>query len=175
MRPERIQLFKDVSAMLSGADFVYVITYKGLTVEKFRQFRGDLSKNGAVCKVLKNTIVRKVLAEQGVEALAGNVKVFKGDTAVVFGNGDAGAVAKVIAKFSEANEIVTAKSGLVDGDVLSPADIKIIAELPAKEVLQAQLLGVLNAPAQNFVSVLHQACAGIVNVLNAQKNKLEGN
>lgn len=175
MRPERIQLYRDVSEMLSGADFVYIITYKGLTVEKFRQFRGELTKLDANCKVLKNTIIRKVFAEKGVEALANNLSVFKGDTAVIFGNGDASAVAKAIAKFSEANEIVSAKSGYVDGSVLGVADVKMIADLPSKEALQAQLLGVLNAPAQNFVSVLHQACAGIVNVLNAQKNKLEGN
>lgn len=161
--------------MLGAADFVYIISYKGLTVKKFREFRGELQKNQASCKVLKNTLIRKVFASKGIDALANNMAVFKNDTAVVFGNGDAGAVAKVIDKFAEANTVVTAKSGYLDGAVLSVADVKMIAELPPKEVLQAQLLGVLNAPAQNFVSVLHQAAAGIVNVLNAYKNKLEDN
>lgn len=175
MRPERIQMLNDISGMINNADFVYIITYKGLSVEKFRQFRKELGGVEATCKVMKNTIVRKVFADKGIDAIANDSAILKLDTAVVFGNGDAGAVAKVIDKFASANDMVKAKSGIMDGAVLSAADVKAIADLPSKEALQSQLLGVLNAPAQNFVSVLYQATSGVVNVLNAYKNKLEDN
>lgn len=172
MRQERIQLLSDVKDMLADVDYAYFISYKGLTVEQFRKLRGELRTQKAECKVLKNTLIRKAFEEKGFadNAVIANLKT---DTAVVFGCGDSSAVAKIITKFGETNDKVQTKDGFMDGAIISNADIKVIAELPSKEVLQSQLLGVLNAPAQNFVSVLHQSVAGIVNVLNAQKNKLE--
>jgi large subunit ribosomal protein L10 len=63
----------------------------------------------------------------------------------------------------------------MDGAILSEAQVGALADLPAKPVLQAMLLGVLQAPARNFVTVLNAKVSTIVNVVNAYKNKLEEN
>ena len=96
-----------------------------------------------------------------------------GDVAMVFGKGDPGAVAKVLVEFSKGNEVVQAKGGMFESAMLTPAEIADIAALPSKDILQAQLLGVLQAPARNLVSILNNKAASILNVLNAYKDKLE--
>lgn len=157
--------------MLSASDYVYFVSYKGITVKKFTQFRIELAKQSADCTILKNKLILKAAELSNFGKLAS----FKldGDTAMISGRGDAGAVAKIIKDFNKTNGEVAPKGGMIEGEVLSIADVDAIAALPSKEVMQAMLLGVLQAPARNFVSLLNNAVAGVVNVVNNYKEKLE--
>ena len=94
-------------------------------------------------------------------------------TAIVYGSGDCSAVAKIINEFGKKNEAVKAKGGYLDSKVLRSADVAALADLPAKPVLQAMLLGVMQAPARNLVTVLNAKVATIVNVINAYKDKVQ--
>lgn len=172
MRPERIQIANDVAAVLTGSDFLYFVSYKGLKVKEVTAFRTQLEKAGAECRIMKNTIVKKAAELNGMTALA-SIDL-KGDTAVVFGKGDAGAVAKVIDEYSKSTKgVLTAKSGYFDGALLSDQDVKDIAGLPSKDALRAQVLGLLVAVPTGLVRVLNAKAASIINVINAYKNKLE--
>ncbi len=153
MRPERIQLLSDVNSMFADVDYAYFISYKGLNVVKFREFRAELAKSEATCKVLKNTIIRKAFEAKGFTD-SQEIASLKTDTAVVFGKGEGSAIAKVIKKFGEANTMVQAKCGLMEGAIVDAAYVNLIADLPSKDALRAQFLGVINAPVQNFVNVL---------------------
>jgi large subunit ribosomal protein L10 len=165
-------LAEDVAKLLVGAKFAYFVTYKGLNSKDMNAFRASLSKSGAECHVLKNRVVRKVAALQNLTALA-NYKLV-GDTAVVVGQGDAGQVAKVIDEFAKNTKGVLApKAGYIEGAMLSDKDVVDIAGLPSKDVLRAQLLGLLVAAPTNLVSVLNAKVSSIVNVINAYKGKLE--
>ena len=172
MRQEKIQIGNDIAAMLTSSDFVYFVSYKGLSTAEMNNFRDKLYAAGANCHVLKNRVVRKVAELNGLEALA-NTKIV-GDTAVVVGNGDASAVAKVITEFTASTkEVLAPKCGYFEGAMLSAADIKAIADLPSKDALRAQLLGLLNAVPTGLVRVLSAKAGSIINVINAYKNKLE--
>jgi len=171
MRAEKTQLVNDIGRMLKNSDFVFFVNYKGLAVKDFTAFRDELSKCNAQCHVLKNSLVKKAAEISGMGALASHE--LADDTAFVFGKEDAGAVAKVIDEFSKKNEKMAAKSGFMEGGILSRNEVKAIAALPTKEVLQSILLGVLQAPTRNFVTVLNAKVCSIVNVINAYKNKLE--
>lgn len=172
MRQEKIQIGNDIAAMLTSSDFVYFISYKGLSTAEMNDFRDKLYAAGANCHVLKNRVVRKVAELNGLEALA-NTKI-TGDTAVVVGNGDASAVAKVITEFTASTkEVLAPKCGYFEGAMLSAAEIKAIADLPSKDALRAQLLGLLNAVPTGLVRVLSAKAGSIINVINAYKNKLE--
>ena len=172
MRQEKIQLGNDIAALLTSSDFVYFISYKGLSTAEMNNFRDKLYAAGANCHVLKNRVVRKVAELNGLEALA-NTKI-TGDTAVVVGNGDASAVAKVITEFTASTkEVLAPKCGYFEGAMLSAAEIKAIADLPSKDALRAQLLGLLNAVPTGLVRVLSAKAGSIINVINAYKNKLE--
>ena len=172
MRQEKIQIGNDIAAMLTSSDFVYFVSYKGLSTAEMNKFRDKLYAAGANCHVLKNRVVRKVAELNGLDALA-NSKI-TGDTAVVIGNGDASAVAKVITEFTASTkEVLAPKCGYFEGAMLSAAEIKAIADLPSKDALRAQLLGLLNAVPTGLVRVLSAKAGSIINVINAYKNKLE--
>ena len=102
MRQERIQLGQDVAALLTGSDYLFFVTYKGLKVKDVDSFKKQLAPLGAECHVLKNRFITKMAELNGLTALA----EFKltGDTAMISGKGDAGPVAKAIrAAISTAN------------------------------------------------------------------------
>ncbi len=165
MRQERIQLGQDVAALL---------TYKGLKVKDVDSFKKQLAPLGAECHVLKNRFINKMAELNGMDALAG----FKltGDTAMISGKGDAGPVAKAIKAFStETKGVLSAKGGYFDGEILNSEQVIAIADLPGKDALRAQLLGLLVAVPTGLVRVLNAKASSIVNVINAYKNKLEEN
>lgn len=171
MRTEKVQLVNDIGGMLNESKYVFLITYKGISVKDFSSFRSELASLDSECHVLKNRLIKKAAEIHGPKGIA--EMDLKGDSAVIIGQGDPGAVAKAIDKFSSSNNVVSAKGGFLDGEVLAEQDVKAIADLPSKEVLYAMLLGVIQAPARNLVSVLNNSASSIVNVLNAYKNKLE--
>jgi len=172
MRSERIQIGNDIAALLTNSDYLYFVSYKGLKVSDLSAFRAKLAEVGAECHVLKNRVVCKIAGLNGMDALA-NYKLV-GDTAMVSGRGDAGAVAKVIDNFSKDTKgVLSAKCGYYEGSMLSDKDVVAIAGLPSKDTLRAQLLGLLVAVPTGLVSVLNAKVSSIVNVINAYKNKLE--
>ena len=171
MRTEKIQLVNDIGAILENSDYVFFISYKGLNVKDFAELRGDFADVNADCHVLKNRLIRKAAEQSGLDDL---LKIeLTGDTAVISGKGDASRVAKVIATFGKKCDAVAPKSGYLDGVVLSGSDVKQIAALPPREILLSQLLGVLEAPSRNLVSIMHTKATEILNILNAYKNSKE--
>lgn len=169
MRLEKKQLINDIGAILEKSDFVYMTSYKGLKVKDFEQLRIQLEKSNAGCHVLKNTMIRKAAELKGISELAA-VKL-AGDTALISGNGDAGAVAKILSNYFKKFNFLGFKAGYLDGKVLNPTDMEEISQLPSKEILYAQLLGLLQAPARNLVSVLNAKLASPVYLLSAIKEK----
>ena len=174
MRQERIQLGQDVAALLTGSDYLFFVTYKGLKVKDVDSFKKQLAPLGAECHVLKNRFITKMAELNGLTPLA-EYKL-TGDTAMISGKGDAGPVAKAIKAFSsETKGVLSAKGGYFDGSVLTSQQVIEIADLPGKDALRAQLLGLLVAVPTGLVRVLNAKASSIVNVINAYKNKLEEN
>ena len=170
MRIEKQFLVSSIVDAVKNSDFVYFISYAGLTVKSFSELRNQLAAQGAFCQVQKNTLIKKAADQLELELEAIDLTA---STAMVFGKGDCSAVAKLLVEFGKKQEQVKAKGGYMDGAVLSAAEVGALADLPAKPVLQAMLLGVLQAPARNLVTVLNAKAASIVNVVNAYKDKLE--
>ena len=171
MRSEKTHLVNYIGGLLKDSDFVYFVSYKGLNVAEFSDFRNLLADNNAECHVLKNRMVKK--AAELFELTALSEVELKNSTALICGSGDPGSIAKIITDFGDKNKAVAPKGGYFEGAALSINDVNEIASLPPKEVLQSQLLGVLQAPARDFVCLLNAKAATILNVLNAYKDKLE--
>jgi len=168
MRSEKLHLANYIGGLLKDSDYVYFISYKGLTVKAMTALRDKLAACTAECHVLKNTMIKKAAEQADIAAVA--EMDLKDSTALVSGKGDAGAVAKVLVEFGKDFEAVAPKGGYFEGALLSVEDVKGIAKLPSKPVLQAMLLGVLQAPSRNLVTLLQAKAATIVNVLNAYKD-----
>lgn len=171
MRIERLQLGEYVTDLFKGSNYVFIITYKGLTVAKTGDLRRKLTPLGSRLHVLKNSYIKLGLANNQV-AVPANVE-FAGDSAVVCGRGDAAAVAKALRDFKKDSEFVTIKGGVLDGHYLAPAQALAIADLPPKEVLYAEIVGSIQAPAARLVRLLEGHIGSIPRLLQAYVAKKE--
>jgi large subunit ribosomal protein L10 len=172
MRAERIQLVNDIGQMLADTNYIYFVSYKGLTVKDLTAFRNELSAHASECHVLKNRLIRKAAEIHGVPVVAG--LDLRGDSAMIVGKGDPSAVAKVIDSFASSHDKMSPKAGYLEGQALGRDDVVAIAKMPPREVLLAQLLGILQSPARNLVGVLNAKATSIVNVVSAYLRKREG-
>ena len=168
MRPEKTAISDEIKSRLTGAHFAILLDFTGLTVQDFSELRGRLQKADARAMVVKNTFLRLVLKGLDLPDLNG---ALKGPTAVVFGSKDLAAAAGAIKGFIKEFKKPRIKAGILDRAVLCTAEIEAIADLPPREVLQAQLLGVLMAPASGLVRLLNTPAARLVNVLERKSEK----
>ncbi len=173
MRTEKLHIVNYIGSLLKDSAFVYFVSFQGLKVKEIDELRGKLNDVGAKCHVIKNALIHKAAELSGIDALV-DLKLVEG-TAMICGDGDASQVAKCLSEFGKTHEVMAAKSGLMDGALLSVADVAAIADLPSKDQLRAQLLATMLAPATNLAGLLNAKAATILNVLNAYKEKLESN
>jgi large subunit ribosomal protein L10 len=168
MRPEKTTIVEDLSARLNASPFLIVTEYTGMNVLEFAELRNRLAGAGAQCKVVKNTFLRKAAVEVGFPDFG---EILAGQNAIVTGESDVCAAAKVLKTFSTEFQRPSVKVGVLDRAILSKEQIQALADLPAKPVLQAQLLGVLKSPLQKLVSVLNEPGASLARLLKAKVEK----
>ncbi len=172
MRAEKKQMVQEIAERLKGASAV-MIAYQGVTANVLNAFRAKVAGadiKGA-CHVVPNTLLKKAAAELGYTGLA--EAELTGDTALVSGP-DPVALVKAIKDFAkETKDKVSIKMAYVDGSLLNQADAIALGDLPPKEAIQGQILGLLQAPAGGIVRALNAKIASIVYVLNAVKAKKE--
>jgi large subunit ribosomal protein L10 len=168
MRPEKTTIVEDLSARLNASPFLIVTEYTGMNVLEFAELRNRLAGAGAQCRVVKNTFLRKAAVEVGFPDLGGSLS---GQNAIVTGETDVCAAAKVLKTFSTEFQRPSVKVGVLDRAILSKEQIQALADLPTKPVLQSQLLGVLKSPLQKLVSVLNEPGASLARLLKAKVEK----
>ncbi len=171
MRVEKTVLATHISQLVEDSSFLYFISYKGLTVAEFAELRGKLAGVGAKCQVLKNSLIRIGLEKNNIEIPSHFDNT--GDTAVVIGDGDPCPVGKQVKEFGKKVEFVSLKGVLLNGVVLTKADTMMLADLPSKDALRSQMIGVLQAPMSNLVRLMNAKLASIVYLLQAYKDKKE--
>ena len=167
MHPAKATIVEDLQKKLNASPFLFVADYTGLKVSQFAELRNRLHATGARCHVVKNTFLRKAAKEAGLPELA----ELKGQTAIIVGDKDVAAAAKVLKNFTAEFKKPEVKTGVVDKIVVSTEQIAAIADLPSREVLLATLLGVLNAPASKLVRVLNEPASSLARLLKAKAEK----
>jgi large subunit ribosomal protein L10 len=168
MRPEKANIVSDLSEKLNRSPFLLVTDYQRMKVDQFGELRTRLAPTGAEVHVVKNSFLKRAMAANGLPDLA---EQLSGQTAVVTGNKDVAPVAKVLKTFTAEFKIAAVKIGLVDKNVLSTAEVESLADLPSREVLLAQFLGVLSAPATKLVRILNEPASSLARLLNAKARK----
>ena len=169
MKAEKTLLIENLLSRVNSSPYMFVVDYTGLTVDKFSELRKRLAAAGAEIHVFKNTLVKKAAEKAGYPGDIGVHLV--GQTAVVSGGQDVCAAAKVMKNFAAEFEKPALKAGILDGKLLDSAGIKVLADLPTKEVLQSKLLGVLNAPAYQLARLLNEPASALARVLKAKAEK----
>lgn len=170
MKEEKSIMIDHLLQKVNASPFLFVVDYGGLTVDKFEELRKRLRGAGAELHVYKNTLVKK--AAERAQFPAELSTALTGQTAVVTGQKDVCAAAKVMKTFTSEFERPKMKAGVLDGKYLSADGIKVLADLPAREVLLAQLLGVLQAPASQLVRLLNEPAASLARVIQAKGAKV---
>jgi large subunit ribosomal protein L10 len=140
-----------VRERLDAADAAVLTEYRGLTVAALAELRRELAAAGGDYKIYKNTLVRLAVAE-GPQAPMHDL--LTGPTAIAFVEGDLSAVAKALRDFARSNPSLIVKGGMVGTGVLSASEINVLAELPSRDVLLAQLAGTLAAPLRQLAGLV---------------------
>lgn len=168
MQPEKKFLVTEVGAYLDKSDYMFLADFTRVTVADTEDLRRVLADLGAEFHVVKNSIL-KIAADE--RQMAVNESVFKGPTAVIVGGNNAPAVAKALEKFFKDKNKLEIKGGVLQKGALSVQDVSALAKLPPADVLRAQLLGLLNQPATQFVRIIQAVPQGLLNVLQAKADK----
>ena len=149
-RNEKAAVVTDVAAQVARSQTLALAEYRGLTVEHLNKLRRDARDKGVYLHVLKNTLARRAVAgtpfEVAAESMVGPL---------IYGfSEDAVAAAKVIADFAKGNDKLIVKAGAYAGKALNAEGVKALASIPSKEVLLAQLAGLLKSPISRTARVL---------------------
>ena len=149
-RNEKQTVVADVAAQVARSQTLTLAEYRGLTVEHLNVLRKQARDKGVYLHVLKNTLARRAVAgtpfEVASDAMVGPL---------IYGfSEDAVAAAKVMADFAKGNDKLVVKAGAYAGKVLDPKGVASLASIPSKEVLLAQLLGLMQSPISRIARVL---------------------
>ncbi len=149
-RNEKAAVVADVGRQVARSQTLALAEYRGLTVAHLDTLRRQARDKGVYLQVLKNTLARRAVAgtpfEVAQEAMVGPL---------IYGfSEDAVAAAKVVADFAKSNDKLVIKGGAFDGKALNADGIKALAAVPPKEVLLAQLLGLMQSPISRLARVL---------------------
>ncbi len=169
-REKKGELVSEYTEKLRRSQAVIVAEYRGLTTKQLQDLRRELRSSGSEIVVAKNTLMSRALAEVGMPAPEA---LFKGPTAFTFCYTDVTAPAKSLNKVARDSKVLTVKGGLLGNAVLDQSGIDQLAELPSREQLLSQVVGVLQAPISGLVNVLAGTLRGLVNVLNARMDQME--
>ena len=149
-KSEKAAVVTDVSAQAARSQTLALAEYRGLTVESLNKLRVDARSKGVYLHVLKNTLARRAVAGTPFECVA---QAMSGPLIYGFSE-DAVAAAKVIADFAKGNYKLIVKGGAYAGKVLDANGVKALAAIPSKEVLLAQLLGLMQSPISRLARVV---------------------
>jgi large subunit ribosomal protein L10 len=168
MRTEKQLLTNEYLARLNASPFFIVVNYQGLKVGPLTELRKRLNQAGAELHVVKNSVFRLAAREAGLPDLGNSLL---GQLAVVTGQRDISAAAKVVKIFRAEFDRPKFKFGYLNNQRLEEAELMTLADLPSLIVLRGKLLGLLNAPATRLVTLLNTPASQLARVLQARADK----
>jgi large subunit ribosomal protein L10 len=153
---------------LGGATAAVLTEYRGLTVQQLSELRKQLKAASAEYRVVKNRLARVAIEGSALAALRPHLT---GPIGIVIARKDPAAVAKALQGFAKTNPALQVRVGLVDGQLLDPPGLKAVAELPSREALRAQVVGTIQGPLAQLVSLLQAPQRELAYIL-AERGKL---
>ena len=155
---------------LKESQGVILADYRGLSVSQMDEVRAALRPIGGTTRVVKNRLLALAFEEAGLSVPQ---EWLNGPTAVGFCYDEVPPVAKALTDVAKEHAVLRIKGGLLGTSVISAEQVQTIANLPAREVLLAQVLGTINAPAGQLAGLVANAVRQVLNVVQAYVDKLE--
>lgn len=166
-RADKVAEVAELKEVLSSST-VILTDYQGLDVKGVNSVRKKLRESATGYRVVKNSLFELAAVGLPVEKLAEGLV---GPTAVAYTSEDPVAAAKALQDFLKGTHPIKVKAGMVDGHLLSEAQVAELAKMPAKEMLYAMLVGGLQSPITGLVSTLNQLTAQLVFTLQGVADK----
>src|SRR3954454_12756885 len=183
-RDQKAAAIAEIAQNIQESDAVFAVDYRGISVPqaaelraklraadtRFRVVKNTLTERAADTRfrVVKNTRTERAADQAGADALK---PLLEGPTAFAFVRGDAAAAAKAIADYARTTDLLPFKGGVMDGNALSPDEIRAISRLPSRDVLYGQLVGVIAHPISGLARMLNQLIGGLAIALGQIQEK----
>lgn len=172
-RQAKKQQIQQLKEGFSQSKASFVVNCIGLNVGQMTKLRKELKQSQGSLQVIKNSLSLIAIEDQPANLKKNYSEFMEGPNAFVMAFEDPVQVAKVIQDLSEDNDIFKIKGGFLDGKVLKSEEIKTLAQLPPKKVLQAQFLSLLSSPSRQFLRTLKEVPGSFVRLLSAKKSEKE--
>ena len=163
-RDQKAAVVDEIAEQIQSAEAIFAVDYRGLTVSQAAELRGKLRDADARFRIVKNSLSERAADKAGAEALK---PLLEGPTALALVRGDAALAAKALNDSARAFNLLEFKGGVLNGETLSADDVRSIARLPSRDVLNAQLVGTIAAPISGLVRTLNALIAGVAIQLQA--------
>jgi len=163
-REQKAAVVDEIAEQIGAADAVYAVDYRGITVAQIADLRAKLRDADAVLRIVKNSLTELAADKAGAADLK---PLLEGPTALALVRGDAAMAAKALNDTARQLRILEFKGGLLNGSVLTGDEIRSIARLPSREVLEAQLVGTIASPLTGLVRTLNALITGLAIQLQA--------
>jgi len=165
------KIVEELKELLDESEMALVLDYQGLSIKEMSDLRTRLQASKGVCKVTKNTLMRRAIDESDSWANLGSR--LTGTNAFILVKGDIGGALKAVQAFQKETKKSKTKGGLFEGKLLSQDEIKAIASLPSKEVLMAQIAGALNSLATKVAVGINEVPSGLARSLKQHSESSE--
>ena len=159
-KEKKTAVVEEVASQIQESEAVFAVDYRGISVPQAAELRERLTEAGARFRVVKNTLTLLAADKAGAEELK---ELLEGPTAFTFvsAEGDPALAAKALATFRREHDVLEFKGGRMSGNVLTVEELQALARLPAHEVLNAQVVGLIASPITGLVRGLNQLIAGL--------------
>jgi len=163
-RDQKAAVIEEVAGQIQGADAVFAVDYRGISVPQAAELRTRLREADASFRVVKNTLTERAADQAGAEGLK---ELLQGPTALTLVKGDAAMAAKALRDFRRTTQLLEFKGGWMNGAALSPDEIDAIAQLPSRDVLYGRLVGMVASPLTGLAAAMGGLIGGLARQLQA--------
>ncbi|MBV9279659.1 MAG: 50S ribosomal protein L10 [Chloroflexi bacterium] len=168
---EKAQMIDELTRKLRDSKGVVLLDYRGLNVADISTLRRQLREQEIEFQVAKNTLLR-IAAERAEVSVA--PELLTGPTAVAFGWRDEVSPAKLLTDFARRNRVVQVKGGILGGRSMDAESVGRVAELPGRDQLLAQLIGLIQAPAARILGAIQAPAREVAGLAQALRDKQGG-
>jgi len=160
-KEELVAQYKD---LIEQSRALILAEYKGMSVSDMESLRSKIREANGAFYVTKNTLLKLALEEVGA---AVPEELLNGQVATGFALGETPALAKILVNYADSADNLAIKGGIMETEILSKEQVEGLAKLPSLEELQAQIIGLISAPARNLATIVANGVRQVVNVVDA--------